>query len=52
MHEADDYIEHCQVSETPTIIVNGRYRVSPSSAGSYSRMAEIVKWLVAKCAKR
>jgi protein dithiol oxidoreductase (disulfide-forming) len=52
MHQADDYIMACQVDETPTIIVNGTYRVSPSSAGDYNKMIELVKWLVAQQARR
>jgi protein dithiol oxidoreductase (disulfide-forming) len=52
VHQADSYIVACRVDETPTIIVNGRYRVDPTSAGDYGKMVELVKWLVAKQAKR
>jgi protein dithiol oxidoreductase (disulfide-forming) len=51
-HQADRYIMACQVGETPTIIVNGTYRVDPSSAGGYDQMVALVKWLVAKYARR
>lgn len=36
------------VDSTPSLIVNGKYRVSPASAGGMPQMIEIVKWLVAK----
>jgi protein dithiol oxidoreductase (disulfide-forming) len=52
VHQANDYIRACQVSETPTIIVNGRYRVDPTSAGGYAQMVEVVKWLVTKQMRR
>lgn len=48
LRQADSYIMACQVDETPTIIVNGRYRVSPTSAGDYNKMVAVVKWLVAQ----
>jgi thiol:disulfide interchange protein DsbA len=51
VHQADAYIMACQVDQTPTIIVNGKYRVDPSSAGGYGKMIDVVKWLVAKEAK-
>jgi protein dithiol oxidoreductase (disulfide-forming) len=52
VRQADAYLKACQVFETPTIIVNGRYRVDPSSAGGYDQMVEVVKWLVAKQMQR
>jgi protein dithiol oxidoreductase (disulfide-forming) len=52
VHQADRYILACQVFGTPTIIVNGRYRVEPSSAGGYDQMVDVVKWLVSKQTKR
>lgn len=51
VHQADSYIMACQVDETPTIIVSGRYRVNPSSAGGYTQMVDLVRWLVAKQAQ-
>ncbi|HEY1890113.1 MAG TPA: thiol:disulfide interchange protein DsbA/DsbL [Steroidobacteraceae bacterium] len=48
VHQSDAYIMACQVDQTPTIIVNGKYRVDPSSAGGYAKMIDLVKWLVAK----
>lgn len=52
MRQANAYITACQVDGTPTIIVNGRYRVDPASAGDYSKMISLVKWLVATQARR
>ncbi|WP_329741688.1 thiol:disulfide interchange protein DsbA/DsbL [Dyella sp. A6] len=48
MKRADDQIKAFGADETPTIVVNGKYRLTPISAGSYSKTIELVKWLVAK----
>lgn len=48
MRRADDWIEACHVDRTPTLVVNGKYRVHGQSAGSVSRLIELVNWLVAK----
>ncbi len=48
MRRADDYIKACQVDSTPTIVVNGKYRLSPVSAGGYDQTIELVKWLVSR----
>lgn len=47
INQAQAYINACKVGETPTIIVNGRYRVDGSSAGDFNKMIEEVRWLVA-----
>ena len=36
------------VDQTPTVIVNGKYRITFGSAGSPNDMIALVKWLVAK----
>jgi protein dithiol oxidoreductase (disulfide-forming) len=36
------------VDSTPSLIINGKYRISPVSAGGMQQMIEIAKWLVAK----
>ncbi len=36
------------VDRTPTIVVNGKYRLHVESAGGTDRLIELVKWLVAK----
>lgn len=47
IRHADSYIITTQVNATPTIIIDGRYRVDPASAGDYGKMVALVKWLVA-----
>jgi len=37
-----------RVDRTPTIIVNGKYRLHAESAGGPSQLIDLVKWLVAK----
>lgn len=46
IREADKYIQDCQVDQTPTIIVNGKYRLTPTTAGGYEQVIELVKYLV------
>ena len=50
--KADDaYVLHGQVDSTPTIVVNGKYRLVVASAGSDEQTIELVSWLVAKESK-
>jgi len=51
MRASDELIRTYQVDRTPTIIVNGKYRVNAKSAGSYDALIELVDWLVAKESK-
>ena len=47
--KADDaYLLHGQVDSTPTIIVNGKYRLNTESAGGATQVLQLVKYLVAK----
>jgi thiol:disulfide interchange protein DsbA len=48
MRMADAQIGAMQALSTPTIIVNGKYRLQASSAGGYDQLIELVKFLVAK----
>jgi len=48
MKMADTQIGAMQALSTPTIIVNGKYRVLVSSAGGTDQLIELVKYLVAK----
>jgi protein dithiol oxidoreductase (disulfide-forming) len=48
VRQADQYIEDCGVDQTPTLIVNGKYRLTPATAGGYDQLIALVKWLVAK----
>jgi len=51
MKSADDYVRAARVDSTPTIIVNGKYRVKAESLASYDELIELVKFLVAKESK-
>jgi protein dithiol oxidoreductase (disulfide-forming) len=46
--QADSLIMRYRVSSTPTMIVNGKYRLDIGSAGDPDKLVELVKWLVAK----
>ena len=48
MRRADQFVQAAQVDQTPTIIVNGKYRLTLGSAGGYNQIIELVKWLVQK----
>lgn len=48
MKRADEWIRAGRVDQTPTIVVNGRYRLTVTSAGGIKEMFELVTWLVAK----
>ncbi len=48
VRQADQYIQDCQVDQTPTIIVNGKYRLTPTTAGGYDQVIALVKYLVAR----
>lgn len=48
IRQSDQLIKDCRVESTPTIIVNGKYRLTPQSAGGPEQVIELVNWLVAK----
>jgi thiol:disulfide interchange protein DsbA len=48
MKRADDLIKAYGVDSTPTLIVNGKYRYGPSTAGGYPQMVELTQWLISK----
>lgn len=48
---AEDLIVAYRVDRTPTIVVNGRYRLTSESAGGPDQVIDLVKWLVAKESK-
>jgi thiol:disulfide interchange protein DsbA len=48
MGQADSMLIRYGVSSTPTIIINGKYRLDVPSAGGPDELIELVKWLVAK----
>jgi protein dithiol oxidoreductase (disulfide-forming) len=48
MRQAEQIIRESQVDQTPTIIVNGKYRITVPSAGGEDQLIELVKYLVAQ----
>ena len=48
MKRADELIRAYEVDSTPTIVVNGKYRLTPASAGGYPQSVELTQWLVSK----
>ena len=46
MKQADAWIKATGVESTPTIIVNGKYRLSPSSAGGWDQAQQLVLYLI------
>jgi len=48
MRRSDALIQALRPDSTPTLIINGRYRMDPPSAGSYSKAVELALWLVDK----
>jgi thiol:disulfide interchange protein DsbA len=48
MRQADSQILAMQVSGTPTLVVNGKYRINNESMDSNEQMIELVKFLIAK----
>jgi len=48
MKNADNLVKAYRAESTPTLIVNGKYRVRPSDVGGEAQTIELVKWLVAR----
>jgi protein dithiol oxidoreductase (disulfide-forming) len=48
MKRSDGQIQDYQVDGTPTLIVNGKYRLTPESAGGYLQTIDLVLYLVAR----
>ena len=51
MRRDDALIMAYHVDGTPTLIVNGKYRITGQSAGGLDKMIELTRWLVAKESK-
>jgi thiol:disulfide interchange protein DsbA len=51
VRSAEDLIKAYGIDRTPTIVVNGKYRLHVQSAGGPDEVIELVKWLVAKESK-
>jgi len=48
MRQADQLVKDYRVDGTPTIVINGKYRLDLHSAGGPDQLIELVNWLVAK----
>jgi len=48
IRQADQFVAACQVDSTPTMIIDGKYRVSVSSSGGYPQLLAVTRWLVAR----
>lgn len=48
MKRADAWIRACRIDQTPSFVVNGKYRLHASSAGGVQQMLGLIDWLVAK----
>ncbi|TCV96126.1 thiol:disulfide interchange protein DsbA [Luteibacter rhizovicinus] len=48
MKRADELIRAYGVESTPTIVVNGKYRLTAITAGGYPQAVELTQWLVSK----
>lgn len=48
MRRSDQQVKNYEVDGTPSVIVNGKYRVTPASAGGYDKVGDVVLYLVAQ----
>jgi thiol:disulfide interchange protein DsbA len=48
IRRADAWMKACHVDQTPTLVVNGKYRLHVTSAGGVNELYELVDWLVQK----
>ncbi len=48
MKRADDLIKAYGIDGTPSMVVNGKYRYGPTTAGGYAQTIELTQWLIAK----
>ena len=48
MKRADELVQKYGVMQTPTIVINGKYRYTVNQAGGYPQSIELAKWLVSK----
>jgi len=42
------FIGRTGVRSTPTLVINGKYRVSPRQGGTFDEMLEVADWLIAR----
>ncbi|MGP4845162.1 thiol:disulfide interchange protein DsbA/DsbL [Marinobacter sp. 1Y8] len=48
MQQAQSRVRAARITGVPTVIVNGKYKVSASTAGGHEQMIEVIDYLVAK----
>jgi protein dithiol oxidoreductase (disulfide-forming) len=48
MKRADELVQKYGVMQTPTIVINGKYRYTVNQAGGYAQAIELAQWLVSK----
>ena len=48
MKRADDLVKAYGIDGTPSMVVNGKYRYGPTTAGGYAQTIELTQWLIAK----
>jgi protein dithiol oxidoreductase (disulfide-forming) len=48
LQRANTIVKNDGIDGTPSIVVNGKYRVTGASAGGYPQLIELVDWLVQK----
>lgn len=48
MRQADEQIKGYQADSTPTLVIDGRYRLTPRTAGSDEQFIALALWLVKK----
>ena len=48
MKRADDLVKAYAIDGTPSMVVNGKYRYGPTTAGGYAQTIELTQWLIAK----
>ena len=52
MRRDDALVHDYHIDGTPSLVVNGKYRISVQSAGGLPQMIEVAKWLVDKESKK
>jgi len=48
IRQAEQIMRAWQIDQTPTMIVNGKYRITLQSAGGDQQLIDVTRWLVAK----
>jgi protein dithiol oxidoreductase (disulfide-forming) len=51
MKMSDALVKAYRAESTPTLVVNGKYRLTPASAGGAEQTLQLVNWLIAKESK-